>query len=201
MPGEPVQFEMIVGLGNPGSEHENQRHNAGFWFVDELARDLGATFVADKKSFSLHAKAIVDGRTVHLLKPYNYMNNSGQGVAAIARFFKLDMSRVLVAHDELDLPPGHIRVKNGGGHGGHNGLRDIVAKTGTKDFWRLRIGIGHPGHKSAVSGYVLKRANAEQQKLIDDALYLAMRESRTLIDGDINVATKNLHSHKPDGTE
>ena len=190
---------MVVGLGKPVSEHENQRHNAGFWFVDELARDLGATFSQDKKSFSLQAKAILNGRTIHLIKPYNYMNISGQGVAAIARFFKLDMSRVLVAHDELDLEPGYIRVKNGGGHGGHNGLRDIVAKTGTKDFWRLRIGIGHPGHKSAVSGYVLKRATAEHQKLIDDALYLAMRESRTLIDGDINVATKNLHSHKPDG--
>jgi len=173
VPGEPIQFDMIVGLGNPGTEHENQRHNAGFWYLDELARDLGAS-------------------------PYNYMNNSGQGVAAMARFFKLDMSKVLVAHDELDLPPGQVRVKNGGGHGGHNGLRDIIARTGRKDFWRLRIGIGHPGHKSAVVGYVLKRATKEHQQLIDDAIYLAMRESATLIDGDINVATKNLHSHKPD---
>lgn len=197
MPGETVHFQMIVGLGNPGSEHEDQRHNAGFWYIDELARDLGATFSQDKKSFSMVAKANLDGRTVHLVKPYNYMNNSGQGVAAVARFFKLDMARVLVAHDELDLPPGHIRVKKGGGHGGHNGLRDIVAKTGSKDFWRLRIGIGHPGHKSAVSGYVLKRASAEHQRLIDDAMNLALRESRTLIDGDVNVATKTLHSHKP----
>ncbi len=199
MPGEPVQFEMIVGLGNPGSEHENQRHNAGFWYLDELARNLGASFSSDKKSFSLHAKAILNGRTVHLVKPYNYMNNSGQGVAALTRFYKIDMNKVLVAHDELDMPPGHIRVKNGGGHGGHNGLRDIVAKTGSKDFWRLRIGIGHPGHKSAVSGYVLKRAGIDDQKRIDDAIYLALQESTTLIDGDINVATKNLHSYKPDG--
>ena len=201
MPGESVQFQMIVGLGNPGSEHEQQRHNAGFWFVDELARDLGVSFSQDKKSFSMHAKAMLDGRPVHLLKPYNYMNNSGQGVAAIVRFFKLDIAKVLVAHDELDLAPGLVRVKKGGGHGGHNGLRDIVAKTGSKDFWRLRIGIGHPGHKSAVSGYVLKRASSEHQKLIDDALYLALRESRTLIDGDVNVATKQLHSHKPDSAE
>jgi len=198
VPGETVQFDMIVGLGNPGAEHENQRHNAGFWFVDELARDLGASFSADKKSFSQYAKATLDGRGIHLLKPYNYMNNSGQAVAAIANFYKLDMSKVLVAHDELDLPPGHLRLKKGGGHGGHNGLRDIVARTGSKDFWRLRIGIGHPGHKSAVSGYVLKRASKEHQQLIDDALYLANREARTIIDGDINAATKNLHSHKPD---
>ncbi len=189
---------MIVGLGNPGTEHEAQRHNAGFWYVDELARMLGASFSADKKSFSLTAKALVDGRTLHLVKPYNYMNNSGQGVAAVARFFKIDLSKVLVAHDELDLDPGIVRVKKGGGHGGHNGLRDIVAKTGSKDFWRLRLGIGHPGHKSAVSGFVLKRAPSDQQRLIDEAIDLALRESHTLINGDVNVATKALHSHKPD---
>lgn len=128
----------------------------------------------------------------------NFMNNSGQGLAAVARFFKIDSSKILVAHDELDLPPGHIRVKKAGGHGGHNGLRDSVAKLGNADFWRLRIGIGHPGHKSAVSGYVLKRAPADQQRLMDEAIELALRESATLIDGDINVATKELHSHKPD---
>lgn len=197
MPGESIQFDMIVGLGNPGSEHENQRHNAGFWFVDELARDFGASFTTDKKSFSLYAKAIVNGRSIYLVKPYNYMNNSGQGFAALTRFYKIDPAKVLVAHDELDLPPGHIRLKKGGGHGGHNGLRDIIARTGSKDFWRLRIGIGHPGHKSAVSGYVLKRASANDQTLIDDAIWLAKREAPTIIDGDINVATKALHSHKP----
>ena len=126
------------------------------------------------------------------------MNNSGQGVVAVSRFYKVDPEKLLVVHDELDLPPGQIRLKRGGGHGGHNGLRDIVAKLGSADFWRLRIGIGHPGHKSAVSGYVLRQASAEHQRLIDEVLDLALAESHTLIDGDINVATKQLHSHKPD---
>jgi len=187
-----------VGLGNPGSDYANTRHNAGFWFIDELARDLGVSFSADKRSFSLTAKARMGKRTVHLVKPFNYMNNSGQGVAAVSRFYKIDPGKMLLAHDELDLPPGHVRIKRGGGHGGHNGLRDTVAKLGSSDFWRLRIGIGHPGHKSAVSGYVLKRASADHQRLIDEAIDLAMRESHTLIDGDVNVATKALHSHKPD---
>ena len=197
MPGESVQFEMIVGLGNPGSEHENQRHNAGFWYLDELARNLGASFSSDKKSFSLHAKAILNGRTVQLVKPYNYMNNSGQGVAAVARFFKIEPTKILVVHDELDLDPGVVRLKKGGGHGGHNGLRDIVAKSGSKDFWRLRIGIGHPGHKSAVSGYVLKRAPIDQQRLIEESIELALREATVFLNGDVNAAMKVLHSHKP----
>ncbi len=197
MPGDSIKFELIVGLGNPDKEYEQTRHNAGFWFVDELAAHLGASFSADKKSHSLLAKAIVDGRSVYLLKPYNYMNNSGQGFAAIAKFYKIAPEKILVAHDELDLPPGEIRIKKGGGHGGHNGLRDIFAKTGQRDFWRLRVGIGHPGNKNAVSGYVLKRAQSDDQRLIDEALDLALREAKTIIDGDINVATKALHSHKP----
>lgn len=197
MPGERIAFSLIAGFGNPGSEYDRTRHNAGFWYVDELARQLGTTFTSDKRFFSQVASAQVDGRKLLLVKPMNYMNNSGQGLAAVARFFKIDSSKILVAHDELDIPPGHIRLKKGGGHGGHNGLRDSVAKLGNGDFWRLRIGIGHPGHKSAVSGYVLKRASADDQRLIDESIELALRESSTIIDGDINVATKELHSHKP----
>lgn len=197
MPGDNIHFNLIAGFGNPGSEYTNTRHNAGFWFVDELARQLGASFTSDKRSFSQVASAQIDGRKLVLLKPMNFMNNSGQGLSAIARFYKIDTSKILVAHDELDIPPGHIRLKQGGGHGGHNGLRDSVAKLGSSDFWRLRIGIGHPGHKSAVSGYVLKRASASDQRLIDEAIELALREASTIIDGDINVATKALHSHKP----
>lgn len=197
MPGENIQFSLIAGFGNPGSEYASTRHNAGFWFVDELARQIGASFTSDKRAFSHVASAQVSGRKLVLVKPMNYMNNSGQGLAAIARFYKIDTGRILVAHDELDIPPGHIRLKHGGGHGGHNGLRDSVAKLGGADFWRLRIGIGHPGHKSAVSGYVLKRASADDQRLIDEAIELALQESMTIIDGDINVATKALHSHKP----
>ena len=127
----------------------------------------------------------------------NYMNNSGQGVAAVARFFKIEPTKILVVHDELDLDPGVVRLKKGGGHGGHNGLRDIVAKSGSKDFWRLRIGIGHPGHKSAVSGYVLKRAPIDQQRLIEESIELALREATVFLNGDVNAAMKVLHSHKP----
>lgn len=197
MPGDRIEFSLIAGFGNPGSEYTNTRHNAGFWYVDELARQLGTSFSSDKRFFSQVASTQVNGRKLLLVKPMNYMNNSGQGLAAVARFFKIDASRILVAHDELDIPPGQLRLKNGGGHGGHNGLRDSVAKLGSADFWRLRIGIGHPGHKNAVSGYVLKRASADDQRLIDEAIELALRESMTIIDGDINVATKALHSHKP----
>ena len=197
MPGEQIEFGLIAGFGNPGSEYTNTRHNAGFWYVDELARQLGTRFTSDKRFFSQVASAQIDGRKLLLVKPMNYMNNSGQGLAAVARFFKIDARHILVAHDELDIPPGHIRLKNGGGHGGHNGLRDSVLKLGGGDFWRLRIGIGHPGHKSAVSGYVLKRAGADDQRLIDEAIELALSESMTMINGDINVATKALHSHKP----
>jgi len=188
---------LIAGFGNPGTDYTRTRHNAGFWFVDELASRLGASFSTDSRFFAAVASARLDGRRILLVKPMNYMNNSGQGLAAVARFYKLDPSKILVAHDELDLPPGHLRLKRGGGHGGHNGLRDSLAKLGSADFWRLRIGIGHPGHKNAVSGYVLKRANADDQALIDEAIELALRESSTIIDGDINVATKALHSHKP----
>lgn len=196
MPGERIQFELIAGFGNPGSEYANTRHNAGFWFVDELAAAAGATFNTDKRFFAAVASAQIAGRKVLLVKPMNFMNNSGQGLAAVARFFKIDATKILVAHDELDIAPGEIRLKKAGGHGGHNGLRDSVAKMGGGDFWRLRIGIGHPGHKSAVSGYVLKRAPADQQRLIDEAVELALRESSTIIDGDINEATKVLHTHR-----
>jgi len=197
MPGEHIEFSLIAGFGNPGSDYANTRHNAGFWYLDQLADQLGTSFTSDKRFFSQVASAQVSGRKLLLVKPMNYMNNSGQGLAAVARFFKVEPKHILVAHDELDIPPGHIRLKNAGGHGGHNGLRDAVAKLGNGDFWRLRIGIGHPGHKSAVSGYVLKRASADDQRLIDEAIELALRETMTIIDGDINVATKALHSHKP----
>ena len=198
MPGESIKFALIAGFGNPGSDYERTRHNAGFWFVDELARQLDASFTSDKRFFASVASVHINGRKVLLVKPMNYMNNSGQGLAAVARFYKIGSDKILVAHDELDIPPGHIRLKKAGGHGGHNGLRDALAKLGNGDFWRLRIGIGHPGHKSAVSGYVLKRAPADQQRLIEESIELALRESANIVDGDINAATKVLHSHKPE---
>lgn len=199
MPGERVQFQLVAGLGNPGPDYARTRHNAGFWFVDELARVLGASFSLDKRYHAAIAQATVEGRRVHLVKPMNFMNNSGQGLAAVAKFYKIDPARILVAHDELDLDPGMIRVKRGGGHGGHNGLRDIVPRLGSSDFWRLRVGIGHPGHKNAVSGYVLKRPSADDQRFIEDAIDVAIRESSALIDGDVNVATKAINGHRPLG--
>jgi len=189
MASDQIQFELIAGLGNPGAEYEKSLHNAGFWYLDRLAQELGTTFSGDKKAFSQVAKAKLGGRTIYLVKPWNFMNNSGQGVAAVARFFKVPIAKILVAHDEIDLPPGVIRVKQGGGHGGHNGLRDIIAKTGSKDL--------HPGHKSAVSGYVLKRAPADIERPVDEGLDIALRQSLTLIDGDVKIATQNIHTHKP----
>ena len=197
MPGERIAFELVVGLGNPGPEYAATRHNAGFWFAEAFARERGCEPNLDRRFFARTGSVRVGGRKVHVALPHNYMNNSGQGVAAVARFYKIDPARILVAHDELDLPPGAIRLKRGGGHGGHNGLRDIVPKLGSGDFWRLRIGIGHPGHKGAVSGYVLGRAPRDQQRLIEEAVELALREADTLVDGDIDVATKTLNGHRP----
>ncbi len=151
----------------------------------------------DKRLHAFIGKTRAYGRTVHLIQPMNFMNNSGQGVAALCRFYKIDPECLLVAHDELDLPPGTLRVKQAGGHGGHNGLRDIIDRFGSREFWRLRIGIGHPGHKDAVTGYVLKHAPRDQQALIDDAIALAGQATDDLIGGDINRAIQNLHSHKP----
>jgi len=197
MPGERIGFELVVGLGNPGPEYAATRHNAGFWFAEEFARERGGAPTLDKRFFARTGSVLVGGRKVHVAMPWNYMNNSGQGAAAIARFYKIDPTKVLIAHDELDLPPGEIRLKRGGGHGGHNGLRDIVPKLGSSDFWRLRIGIGHPGHKSAVSGYVLRRAPQDRQRLMEEAIELALREADTIVDGDINVAMKTLNGHRP----
>lgn len=197
MPGETIGFELIVGLGNPGSEYAETRHNAGFWFVDELARQSGCNLKPESKFFGEAGKAQIGSRSVHLLKPMDFMNNSGRSVGAFARFYKIPTEKILVAYDELDLSPGTVRVKKAGGHGGHNGMRDIIQKLGSSDFWRLRIGIGHPGHKSAVANYVLKRASAADQRLIEEVVDLGLREADRLVGGDINEATKALHSHKP----
>jgi len=197
LPGDTIGFELIVGLGNPGNEYAETRHNAGFCFLDELARQHSTNLKPETKFFGEAGKAMIGSRSVHLLKPMDFMNNSGKSVAAFARFFKIPTEKILVAYDELDLAPGVLRLKKAGGHGGHNGMRDIIQKLGGADFWRLRIGIGHPGHKSAVSNYVLKRASADDQRLMDEALDVALRESDRIVGGDINEATKVLHSHKP----
>lgn len=192
---EPVK--LIVGLGNPGQEYDRTRHNAGADFVFELARQYGATLVPDNKAFGLTARVSIGAREVRLLVPTTYMNRSGQSVGALCNFFKIEPEAILVAHDELDLAPGVARLKVGGGHGGHNGLRDIIAAlANNKNFQRLRIGIGHPGNASQVSGYVLKRAPQAEQQLIDDAIGDSLRQIRAIVDGDLEAAMRELHTKK-----
>ncbi len=180
---------LIVGLGNPGNEYEDNRHNLGFWFVDRLARDLKVPLVAQGKFFGRVAR---DGDR-WLLQPTTFMNHSGQAVAALARFYKIAAQEILVVHDELDLPPGAIRVKQGGGNGGHNGLKDIQAHLATPDFWRLRLGIGHPGERNEVINYVLKAPRREEQELIDRAIDRSLLAWPKLAAGDYEAAQRLLH--------
>lgn len=188
-------IRLIVGLGNPGREHEAQRHNAGFWWVDELARLHNAGFKADSKFHGLIAKASLHGHEVFLLKPQTYMNVSGRSVGAVAQFYKIQPAQVLVVHDELDLPPGSAKLKLGGGPGGHNGLKDIIAHLGTRDFWRLRIGIGHPGDRAEVVNFVLNAPRKEEQVLIDQALQHAQDVAALIVEGKLEAAMLKLHSN------
>lgn len=197
MSGESADIKLIAGLGNPGSQYENTRHNAGHWLLDELAHRYGANFKPESKFFGVVAKASINNRQVYLCKPVKFMNESGQTIAPLAKFYKIEPQQLLIVHDELDLPPGQARVKKAGGHGGHNGLRDIAARYGSSDYWRIRIGIGHPGHKSAVAGYVLKRAASDDQQLIDEAIDLVVAQMDSIVGGDLNQAMKAIHSHKP----
>lgn len=188
---------MIVGLGNPGNEYEDTRHNAGFWVVDELARSYGINLSPDKKYSGLVGKGTINGHTCWLLKPSTFMNRSGVSVQALANFYKLTPEQILVVHDELDLPAGVARYKKGGGHGGQNGLRDIISKLGNnKDFHRLRIGIGHPGDKSRVTGHVLGKPTASELQSILAAIDEAIRTLPDALDGDLAKAMNRLHSFK-----
>ena len=188
------EIKLIVGLGNPGKEYAATRHNAGFWWVDELTRIHSANFKADSKFHGLVARANMHGNEVHLLKPQTFMNISGRAVGAVAQFYKIEPAQILVVHDELDLPPGSAKLKLGGGHGGHNGLKDIIAHLGTKDFWRLRIGIGHPGERNEVSNYVLNSPRKEEQVLIDEAMQRAQEVAPLIIEGKMEAAMLKLHS-------
>lgn len=189
------QIQLIVGLGNPGNEYDRTRHNAGQDFVIELARKLGTSLSTDSKYFGLTAKVNYQGRDLRLLVPTTFMNRSGQAVGALANFFKIEPAAILVAHDELDLAPGVARFKQGGGHGGHNGLRDIIAALGNnQNFPRLRLGIGHPGVAAQVANFVLKRAPAAEQELIDEAINRAINCLPDAIKGDWNTAMKALHT-------
>lgn len=189
-------MRLIVGLGNPGPEHAQQRHNAGFWFVDALAERAGARFGIESKLHGETAKIVLDGRTVWLLKPITYMNRSGQSIAAALRYWKIEPEDMLVAHDELDLPPGVARLKFDGGHGGQNGLRDLFAHLGHGRFHRLRIGIGHPGHKDKVTSWVLGRPGRDDAISIQRALDDARDVLPLVLAGETNEAMKRLHTVK-----
>ena len=190
-------LRLIVGLGNPGAEHLRSRHNAGFWFIDALAMRLGAGFTADGKLFGAVAQATIDGQPVRLLKPTTFMNLSGKSITAALRFWKIEPEEMLVAHDDLDLAPGVARLKFDGGHGGQNGLRDTMRLLGHGGFHRLRIGIGHPGHKDRVTGWVLGRAGKDDQVQIDRAIDAAIDTLPLAVAGEFNEAMKRLHTSRP----
>jgi PTH1 family peptidyl-tRNA hydrolase len=195
-----IDLKAIVGLGNPGTEHARTRHNAGFWFADAVAEKFGGAFRKEARFHGHLATAAVDGHKLWLLKPSTWMNDSGRAVQALMTFHKLTPHQVLVAHDELDLPPGAVRLKVGGGHGGHNGLRDLHDQVGP-DYRRLRIGVGHPGEKHLVTNYLTRgRPGAEDQKLIDEAI-LAARDALPLILGSWEKATQQLHSRPLEETD
>jgi peptidyl-tRNA hydrolase, PTH1 family len=189
-------IRLIVGLGNPGREYETTRHNVGFRWVDELARVQKLDFRNDAKFHGLTARGQLHGHEVLLLKPLTFMNVSGRAVVALALFYKILPNEILVVHDELDLPPGLARLKIGGGHGGHNGLKDIIAHLGSKDFWRLRIGIGHPGERNEVSDYVLNDPRREERELIDKAMNNAQDIAHLVIEGKTEAAMLKLHSEQ-----
>ena len=192
-------IKLIVGLGNPGGEYRGTRHNAGADFVEQLARDNGAELRSEAKFFGLAGQITVSGHSLRLLIPTTFMNRSGKAVAAIATFYKITPQEILIVHDELDIQPGTARFKRGGGHGGHNGLRDIIPALGNnRDFYRLRIGIGHPGHASKVSGYVLSQPGAADRDRIDASIEEAVRSLPLLLDGDEVKAMTRLHSFSAD---
>ena len=186
---------LIVGLGNPGAEYAKTRHNAGFWFCERLAQALDVRLGAESRFHGLVGQSRAD--KLWLLLPQTFMNRSGQAVGALARFHRIEPQELLVVHDELDLPPGQLRLKFSGGLGGHNGLKDITAHLGTQDYWRLRIGIGHPGDRTAVTGYVLNPPRREEQDAIDAALDTALATWPLLVRGDYAAAMRRINSKPP----
>lgn len=189
-------IKLIVGLANPGPQYANTRHNAGAWLVEKMAQQANQTFKNESKFYGLTSKANIAGQDLHLLLPTTYMNLSGQAVAALAKFYKIPITDILIVHDELDLPPGTARFKAGGGHGGHNGLRDIISKmSNEKNFHRLRIGVGHPGDSKRVANYLTEKVPpAKERALIDEAIDEAIKALPQYIKGDTAGAMKQLHS-------
>jgi PTH1 family peptidyl-tRNA hydrolase len=190
-------IKLFVGLGNPGPEYAATRHNAGFWWIDALAHELKVTLRPDKSLKGLAARATLDGHTLWLLEPQTFMNLSGQSVAALARFYKIEPQEILVAHDEIDIVPGQVKLKLGGSHAGHNGLRDIHAQLGTPDYWRLRLGVGHPGVKDEVVDWVLKKPSSEHREAINECIVRALKALPLLLSGEMEKATMQIHTAKP----
>ena len=196
-------IRLFVGLGNPGPEYEQTRHNAGFWWVEALARGWNAQIRAESNYFGLVARvnnapgAPVGSGPVWLLQPMTYMNLSGKSVAALARFFKIAPEEIMVAHDELDIEPGQMKFKQGGGNGGHNGLKDMQAQLGSANFWRLRLGIGHPGIKAEVANYVLRRPPIEERQLVEDCIAKSMDAVPQMLNGQLDKAMMKIHAKPP----
>lgn len=188
-------IKLIVGLGNPGEKYTKTRHNAGFLFLDELCRQTQSQLAVEKNCFGRVAKTVIADQAVRLLAPDTFMNLSGKAVVACMSYYKIDLQQVLVVHDELDLDAGVARLKLSGGHGGNNGLRDIIAKTGSRDFARLRIGIGHPGVGRDVSGYVLKQPNKDDSAKIEDAILNSLNILPLVVEGEFQKAMNQLHTN------
>lgn len=195
--GAFTMIKLFVGLGNPGPEYAATRHNAGFWWIDALAQTMKLQLVPEKAYFGLMARCVVEGQARWLLEPQTYMNRSGQSVAQLARFFKIQPDEILVAHDELDVLPGQAKLKFGGGHAGHNGLRDIHAQLGSPDYWRLRLGIGHPGNREEVVHWVLKKPAPEHRSAIEDTITRTVQAVPAFLSGDMDKAMMQVHTHKP----
>ena len=187
-------MKLIVGLGNPGSKYEPTRHNAGFWFMDELQRQQKFSFRAETKFHGEAAQCHLENRDCRVFKPSTYMNDSGRAVSAVAGFYRIPIEEILVVHDEIDLPVGTVRLKRGGGHGGHNGLRDLIRHLGGNDFYRLRIGVAHPGQKDQVVDYVLQRPSKQDRMIIDEAVGDALRVLPEVLAGDMERAMHQLHT-------
>lgn len=189
------QIQLIAGLGNPGPEYAETRHNAGFWLLDTLNRDTGAAWSVQSKFFGHTSRCVVAGHVLHLLKPMTFMNKSGQSVLALSQFYKIPPESILIVHDELDIAPGEIRIKRGGGHGGHNGLRDLHRVLG-EGYARIRVGIGHPGHKAEVLNFVLGKPRAEDRADIEDAINAALKWLPEIISGQWEAPMNALHQRQ-----
>ena len=190
-------IKLFVGLGNPGAEYEATRHNAGFWWLEAVARELKVNLVPEKSYWGLAGRTQVGGQTLWLLAPQIFMNLSGKSVGALAKFFKIKPEEILVAHDELDIEPGQVKLKKGGSHAGHNGLRDIHAQMASSDYWRLRIGVGHPGEKSEVVHWVLKKPSSDHRLAIEDGIARSIKALPQLLAGDMEKAMVQIHTSKP----